>query len=465
MDSIDLEHLPLTYRETIAFVRKLGIQYLWIDSLCIIQDDRDDWRREAAGMASIYRNSYLVISAARSPAADGGLFASLTPQSYSVVTTNEDGNEETVHVRQSLPHVNTSNISAARLHSNFPTLLRGWVFQERFLSSRVLHFGSQELSWECLHQTACQCTGQRSHPESSRNLAGSSGWLGRMLQRSVRAKSYYSAGTWANMDGAELEVCWRNLVEDYTNLDLSFEKDIFPAVSGLAKQFCEVRPSAYYAGLWEKSLLGDLLWHVEPNRGIAGNPEKLRRWTKRPSEWRAPSWSWAAARGPVAFINAAPGLEPSCEILEIKCTPSGTDATGELVSGHILLRGTLVPATLDYHPRSVDRDIMPYNLWNSSFMKGMVGNLRADYDSLGQGPGHVPPGSAVFFLMIGKNIERFRGCYFLVLREVKPGMNDQPISYERIGMLELSGGRSPVANQFWLDYVLAPGKDAVVRVL
>ncbi|KAJ4286394.1 hypothetical protein N0V88_008017 [Collariella sp. IMI 366227] len=74
------DRLPQTFREAITFTRQLGVRYLWIDSLCIVQDDQRDWRCEAARMAGIYEHSMLVISATKSHGAYGGLFTSLPPR-------------------------------------------------------------------------------------------------------------------------------------------------------------------------------------------------------------------------------------------------------------------------------------------------------------------------------------------------------------------------------------------------
>lgn len=61
--NIFLSDLPPLFQDAIIITRQLGLRYLWIDSLCIIQDSLRDWETEAAKMASIYQNSYVTISA------------------------------------------------------------------------------------------------------------------------------------------------------------------------------------------------------------------------------------------------------------------------------------------------------------------------------------------------------------------------------------------------------------------
>lgn len=74
--SIPWQFLPQTFQDAIDLTRFLSIRYLWIDSLCIIQDDRDDWAKESAAMASVYGNSYLTISATAAANCSKGLYAS-----------------------------------------------------------------------------------------------------------------------------------------------------------------------------------------------------------------------------------------------------------------------------------------------------------------------------------------------------------------------------------------------------
>ncbi|EAQ84185.1 hypothetical protein CHGG_10589 [Chaetomium globosum CBS 148.51] len=192
--------LPRNFQDAIEFTRKLGIRYLWIDSLCIIQDDIEDWRYEAAQMGSVYRNATLVISAAKSESAYGGLYAEMpekhrtytvtfTPgqddddddddddrstshcnsddETNNITTTTTTNNSnppkpkpppEQIHFRVSLSHPHRLLSHHHAPTSSLPIFTRGWILQERFLSPRILHFGPEELSLECLTTTTCQCT-------------------------------------------------------------------------------------------------------------------------------------------------------------------------------------------------------------------------------------------------------------------------------------------------------------------
>ncbi|AEO62087.1 hypothetical protein MYCTH_2313036 [Thermothelomyces thermophilus ATCC 42464] len=415
--------LPRTFRDAVEFVRKLGIRYLWIDSLCIVQDDLDDWRREASRMASVYQNAAFVVSAAKAAGAYGGLYAELPPTHRPLTVRFKSGGpqererqreqeeqqeqqreeEVVVHVRRVLSHPHRVPSPYNAPIPPLPIFTRAWIMQERFLCPRILHFGPEELSFECLESTACQCTApvpsRDDDQEQQQQQPRPPPWYYRhLVDRVARPKHYYSLRHWQSPDTSadDLEACWRRLVEDYSRLRLSHDRDAFPAVSGLARQMQSVRgpgpgsgsPAArYVAGLWTDTLLrGDLAWSVHlppliPPRkdadppqaghdndnndngndnnnhddddddywaGVSWGPARVCR----PRGWRAPSWSWASVRAPVRFADGhghghghgrveAAGW---CEMVEVRCEPAGADPMGELREGGswLVLRGRLV---------------------------------------------------------------------------------------------------------------------------
>lgn len=136
-------------------VQDLGLRYIWIDSLCIIQDDVDDLYHELAKMSSIYTNSYITIAATQS---DGGmrgcyLSGSLYHQDHRLPWKQQDATmmETDLYVREKIAHIGEQGAVT-------PLLKRGWVCQERLLSPRVLHFCERELVWECQEASSCQCS-------------------------------------------------------------------------------------------------------------------------------------------------------------------------------------------------------------------------------------------------------------------------------------------------------------------
>ena len=141
--------LSPTYRDAIHVCRSLQIRYLWIDSLCIIQDDEADWQRECSRMASVYGSCIFTIAP---DAADESVMGFLLPRDHQQLQyIDDDGQLFNIHARYVPEHPTPEGRSF-----NFsPLLLRAWVYQERLLSPRVVRFTKSEVQFEC--QTSCDC--------------------------------------------------------------------------------------------------------------------------------------------------------------------------------------------------------------------------------------------------------------------------------------------------------------------
>jgi hypothetical protein len=154
--SILLDALPETFKDAISITRRLGIRYLWIDSLCIIQDSIEDWRKEASAMGDVYKNSFLNIAATGSKESSEGYFHKRSYDFIEPIEVSPTWKKSTKG-----PYLWLHNIGLVRYVLNMsPLLQRGWVLQERLLSPRVLHFGKDELFWECQG-----CVVNESYPE------------------------------------------------------------------------------------------------------------------------------------------------------------------------------------------------------------------------------------------------------------------------------------------------------------
>ncbi|KAF4447929.1 HET-domain-containing protein [Fusarium austroafricanum] len=155
-DSISWSLIPKTFQDAIRFCLELEIHFLWIDALCIIQDDHADWETESAKMADIYQNAFITLAATRASSDRGGCFNETiqrVPQ-YTLESSLR-GTTQKIMVREKLTHWEMPPTQRSKdLH---PLLTRGWVFQERILSPRVVHFSSREMIWECRQEVACEC--------------------------------------------------------------------------------------------------------------------------------------------------------------------------------------------------------------------------------------------------------------------------------------------------------------------
>ena len=150
-EGVNLLDLPKTFRHAVALVRSLNIQYLWIDCLCIIQDSYLDWEQEASHMKDVYRNAFLTIAAAGAASSSTGCFFDRDIDLVKAITVSVSWlgvSEGKYFICDGL--IWQDNIVNAPLNQ------RAWVVQERLLSPRILHFGRDQIAWECRELEACE---------------------------------------------------------------------------------------------------------------------------------------------------------------------------------------------------------------------------------------------------------------------------------------------------------------------
>lgn len=158
---INYNSMPRTIRDAMDIARRLFIRYLWVDALCIIQRSRDDWLSESENMGSIYGSAYLKIAADLSPDSNSGCFNGKS--SNSIGRTSD---QEVIEITSTLGNGELSRLFLrnSQVADDFKLTFslvssvevdrgdlsrRGWAYQERLLSSRILHYTSNQLSWEC----------------------------------------------------------------------------------------------------------------------------------------------------------------------------------------------------------------------------------------------------------------------------------------------------------------------------
>ena len=266
-------------------------------------------------MANIYANSTVTLAASASSGPHEGLFRVAAPELVGWPISN-------------FPHIRARH-SLILGTQGLPLLERGWVFQERLLSPRVLYFANNELIWECMELLDCECQGTEVRYHQNENL-----WPG--------SKNLCHPAKWSSAkdDHVKLTDMWLKLTKDYAQLALSKPDDIFPAISGIAKSFGEATGWNYYAGMWKQTMIYCLAWYSFgqnlPTRCVP---------------WRAPTFSWASVQ-----FNKKPSfgmdypewkdLDVSATVMEVVCCPKGDDPTGQLESGYVILSGTVVEATI-----------------------------------------------------------------------------------------------------------------------
>jgi hypothetical protein len=290
--SIPIEALPKTLHDAIKITRSLGERYIWIDSLCIVQDSPDDWAKESARMGRVYSNSQCTIISS-SDGADGGCFSErnvleITPAALTLKT--KDGTQTNKLVI--LPYPPTREVLVAAS----PTKSRAWCLQEATLSPRIIRFTKYQTLWECFESHASELAGDDFHDAPRERQEG-------CIFAVVDAHPM-SIGWGANKLTAYNY--WYSLVEDYSSRKLTYEEDKLPALSGMAQRMFLALiedgkvSDRYIAGLWEQDLLVGLLWRR------AAKPWQKDKVREENAEYVAPSWSWASTTESVEFcVNKA----------------------------------------------------------------------------------------------------------------------------------------------------------------
>ncbi|KAH6622066.1 heterokaryon incompatibility protein-domain-containing protein [Boeremia exigua] len=285
------ETLPKTFSEAVKVCLQLGISYLWIDALCIYQDDLSDWEECASEMAGVYSNALITIAARSAGTSDDGLRHFVKDRFRNILVPSTG-----LYVREY-----ERELGLKSFHQEdkdlFPLMTRAWVFQERHLSPRTLGFDIYQLVWQC--QRSC-----------------------RIEEGPVLAHKGY-----LQTEPEDLTSTWHEIVEAYSKLQITHESDRLPALSALAKKMGDFRgDDTYLAGLWTKTLLRDLQWQ-------AFSPYQQR------CNANAPSWSWASVTGQATYPPCS--LLPSVELLNVSYTPDGPSHMGRSTESRLTIKGQI----------------------------------------------------------------------------------------------------------------------------
>lgn len=377
-DGIPLSQLPTTFRQAVLVTRRLDVQYLWIDSLCIIQDDFLDWEHEASKMGNVYAHAFLTISALSSTDDSSGCFTGgnadgKNPKAVSLETpfiscdswsTGRRAiplaapliggfNGEAVQCRVYNPLFGIRGDRKSRVYmtpewmppslrddpslylvgqfgrkvdpfEHEPLNKRCWALQERLLSPRTLHYGTAEMYWECQYCVLAED--------------------GAMLERTFLTIPKVLESVSAKGDDKPHRDAWHMLIEEFSARNLTRDQDKLPALSGLANLIAAKTGDNYVAGLWRSKIVEDLFWTIETiepshhcdDPGHDASFRATKSSVRRPTQYRAPSWSWAALDGKIEYwpLNFA-GIQARC--VEVQISPAGKDKFGRVQSGWISL--------------------------------------------------------------------------------------------------------------------------------
>ncbi|KAJ8463328.1 hypothetical protein ONZ51_g10329 [Trametes cubensis] len=345
LDGIDPGNLPQTIQDAIRVARALGIRFLWIDSLCIIQDSAEDKHRELASMCDVYRHAYLTIDVARATSVAEGFLQDCLPLYPHVVPLVLPPDRGDFPDKASNPEARTAKVYLDPAHEDkmtraewlwgaSQTARRGWCLQEVLLSRRSLVFTHLTVQLRC--QTATQNVGGATHDgrHDFPRLPDSILHPHRPVER-------------GSEEWEQIHQTWHRIVEDYSGRLLSYAEDKLVACAAIAEMFAPVLGPDYVAGLWHNSLPYDLLWRG-PQWSDEPRPGHIHK------DECAPSWSWASFDGQVHYVTYADEkpFEPMVVAEVLECTVTLKDDAlryGPTRPGGVLvLRAQLCPCRC-YH--------------------------------------------------------------------------------------------------------------------
>lgn len=341
---LPISALPQTFQDAITVARRFKIRHMWIDSLCIIQDSPEDWSTESQTMHKVYAASALTLSATACSSPTSSLFRTrqLSDVRLGCIELSldfpADRDSTTVEKKSTTKLFDIWDQSYLPRITLGPLTYRGWIFQERVLSPRVLHFAREQLAWECVDRTCCEMwPGWAPRATDIRGDRGFKTLWSVLSPGDVKMQDEYSLASKGKEEwkmGEEAFKQWNHLLQTYSACKLTNTDDRLTAMSGVAALFSTHTGDEYLAGLWRSRLVECLNW-------VVTSP------VAAPTRFRAPSWSWAAVNGivfpqPLGF----PRDDDLIEVVDVNVKQGDM----RCVHGTLTLRGCLTSATITSAP-------------------------------------------------------------------------------------------------------------------
>ncbi|KAK7451374.1 hypothetical protein Landi51_04745 [Colletotrichum acutatum] len=423
--------LPQTFQDLIVVAHHLGIRYVWIDCLCIIQNSRSDWEKEALTMRDVYTNAACNVAASASSSPAGGLFRSRATKDIrpGIITSNISSQEPREFYMFDKGYWDR-HLLQGTLHT------RGWVFQERFLSPRQIYFTRSQIMWECLEEHKCEGfpRGVPLHKSS------------KSIKRLISSRENDNEAKIEGLMPFDALDLWTDIVATYSHCQFSFKEDKLYALGGIAKLFQEVTGDTYLAGLWRSRLLHQLDWYT------------LMPQPRITSRCRTPSWSWASVDGAIQPTNPAQGNRFLVEVMDASVTTTGEgNDLVNVIGGSITLRAKVYDTSYErkhsptnngsIHFDSTNKTLPPFTTW--PYIDAVENSLVKS--------GHTPLLPLRSQEVTWQDFERDQygktnDVICLILEKIGASGN----SYRKIGWMRLGGERSHgKKNQNVIDAILS----------
>ncbi|RBA09665.1 hypothetical protein FPRO05_05601 [Fusarium proliferatum] len=268
-NNIDWNELPLNFKDAITVTRGIGVQYLWIDSLCIVQDDEDDWKVESIRMEEVYSNAKCVLAASSSNSSMEGFLNRDTATPSFIELHSESGDISYI----------SKNIDNFKVDVDESILnTRGWTLQERALARRTIHFSKNQVYFECSKGVQCESLIRYSNERAS-----------------LLGDSNFPASVETRYKGGRVMLV-QTLYNQYSKRTFWDSQDRPIAISGLEKRLTSAFNTLGGYGMFQLFLERSLLWKK------ADDTRPLSR-IEFPLARNVPTWSWMAYDGVISYVE------------------------------------------------------------------------------------------------------------------------------------------------------------------
>jgi hypothetical protein len=336
--------LPRALQEAVVLTRALGFRWLWVDSLCLVQDDAASKLEESMTMEQIFGNAFLTIAATSAADSSSHPLFPAQMQPFKIQAIDNKGSAFKIYVREQPSHYSFKAPFDESAHMNdwelpfnisedanqdTPLLKRAWAFTERLLSPRILHFTKSEMILECREGYQCECGRITDSTFDSRATDLIKQEFARIISEANRRPSFDGSVQGDRMNGIEgittqlasttltngarnisqkreeaLQL-WSYIITEFTARDMTYDSDRLLAIANIANQLSPALHSGYVAGQWTFSTMG-LLWY--PN-----DSTRCRR-SKFLTGPNVPSWSWASVEGSPIFFDTTSAMDLACRV-------------------------------------------------------------------------------------------------------------------------------------------------------
>ena len=264
------EELPPLFQDVVRCARELGIEYIWIDRLCIIQGDANDFKIQAPKMGEIYGNATLTISAASATTENDRILVERESKWLSSERNLNLGEAESLRCRR-----RSHPLGKEKTGGDYGRVsTRAWIWQERLLSARTVFYTPSGLKFECHRHSIWE--------GFAKGVTGHS-WSGQL-------------------DNAISQLSWMELVEDYMRRDISRPSDRLPAINSVMGRIARRQGWVPLWGIWADAIVEGLTWEAKQSASL----EETASLCVMNTDYYAPSWSWASVNGPISYTAAKP---------------------------------------------------------------------------------------------------------------------------------------------------------------